>query len=209
MSAVSERIVGEFFFALGYMVRQPCKYQVGGRAKRPEEEASLLIWHPGIRELRMPANVLWTAADMQGINRAVVCIYGWHAERIYPATLENLPEIVRFAEPEAMRPALQQLGATRAATILCLPQLPASRELEASLLQKLRDKGVDGVLCFRTILRELIERVDSSRNYDKSDVLQILRILKIYDLLQSPQLELFTKRPAARRRKGVPAVGPT
>ena len=36
------------------------------------------------------------------VKNAAVCIYGWHADRIYPATLDNLPEIVRFAASDAM-----------------------------------------------------------------------------------------------------------
>ena len=207
MSAVSETIVREFFEALGYQVCQPCKHLVGGRAKRPDEEADLLIRHPAIAELRIPEHVLWTADDLQTISQAVVCIYGWHAERIYPAMLENLPEIVRFAAPEALRAARMKLGSDQAATILCLPNLPASADLKDRLLSRLREKGVNGVLCFRAILQTLIKQVDAAKNYDKSDVLQMIRIMKIYDLLQSSQLELFARRKASRRRKGVPDLG--
>ncbi len=207
MSAISELIVREYFEALGYQVCQPCKHLVGGRAKRPEEEADLLIRHPGIAETRIPAHVLWTAEDLRNIGQAVVCIYGWHAERIYPAMLENLPEIVRFAAPEALRAAHRNLGSDQAATILCLPKLPASAELKQRLLSQLREKGVHGVLGFRNILQTLIHRVDPAKNYDKSDVLQMIRILKIYDLLQSSQLELFARRQPRRRRKGAADLG--
>lgn len=207
MSAVSELIVREFFEALGYQVCQPCKHLVGGRAKRPEEEADLLIRHPMIAETRIPEHVLWTTDDLQHIGQAIVCIYGWHAERIYPAMLENLPEIVRFAAPEALRAAHRNLGSDQAATILCLPKLPASAELKHRLLSRLREKGVHGVLVFRSILLTLIHRVDPAKNYDKSDVLQMIRILKIYDLLQSSQLELFARRQSRRRRKGAGDIG--
>jgi hypothetical protein len=37
-----------------------------------------------------------------------------------------------------------------------------------------------------------------NRNYQKSDLLQIIRILKNYDLMREPQMELFKTRP---RRK--------
>jgi len=48
------------------------------------------------------------------------------------------------------------------------------------------------------MLAELVAKVDTKKNYEKSDLLQIIRILKTYDLLKSPQMELFEKK---RRRK--------
>jgi hypothetical protein len=42
--------------------------------------------------------------------------------------------------------------------------------------------------------------VDVSKNYEKSDLLQILRILKTYDLLKEAQLDLF-ETPKARKAK--------
>ena len=44
------------------------------------------------------------------------------------------------------------------------------------------------------MLMELIERIEVTNNYEKSDLLQVLRILKNYDLLKGPQLELFRGR---------------
>ena len=49
----------------------------------------------------------------------------------------------------------------------------------------------NGVLSFRTMLLELVEHLDTAKNYEKSDLLQILRILKTYDLLKDAQLDLF------------------
>jgi hypothetical protein len=80
------------------------------------------------------------------------------------------------------------------AKILCLPKLPLSGELKQRTIQILRDKGVDGVISFETILSELVDRVDTSKNYEKSDLLQIIRLLKNYDLIRERQLDMFSKR---------------
>jgi hypothetical protein len=54
---------------------------------------------------------------------------------------------------------------------------------------------VDAVIPFRTMLVDLVNEVRVNRNYQKSDLLQIIRILKNYDFFKEPQLELFrTKR---------------
>ena len=51
------------------------------------------------------------------------------------------------------------------------------------------------------MLVEIIKGVDKNRNYEKSDILQVIRILKNYDLFKEAQLELFSRRRAGRRKK--------
>ncbi len=43
------------------------------------------------------------------------------------------------------------------------------------------------------------EEIEINRNYRKSDLLQIIRILKNYGFFKEPQLELF--RPKRRKKK--------
>lgn len=208
MASVSEWIVREYFEQQGYLVIQPCKYFVTGRPKRMDEEIDLIIDHPLIAEKRLPESLLWTTADLKTVPRAVVGVYGWHTERVYPAMLEHIPEIVRFAGAEAMRSAARRLGQSDFATILCLPQLPVSEKLRNDTLDLLKQKGIHGVLLFRTMLLELLAGVDINKNYEKSDLLQILRLLKNYDLLKAPQLELFALRKHRARRKAAAPANP-
>jgi len=200
MASVNEWIAREYFEMLGFMVIQPCKYSVSGRQKKIEEETDLIILNPLMAEQSLTSSPVWTTSDLKTVARAVVGVYGWHTGRFYPAMLENLPEIVRFAEPESLKMAARRLGNNQIARILCLPQLPVEQKLKEETLRILKAKGIDGILEFRTMLAEIIKRVDKNRNYEKSDVLQIIRILKNYDLFREAQLELFSgKRP--RRRK--------
>jgi hypothetical protein len=194
MSAVNESIAREYFEQLGFLVSQPCKYGASGRVKRVEEEIDLLIVHPRIREHRLPGQIVWTAADLKTVARAVVGVRGWHTERFSVATFAQTPEILRFAERAARSAAAERLGSESVAAILCLPELPASGELREKTLAALKDHGIDGVLSFRTMLVELLGLVKTNRNYEKSDLLQTLRILKNYGLIKDPQMELFTKR---------------
>jgi hypothetical protein len=193
MSAVNESIVREYFETLGYLVSQPCKY-TPARHKKADEELDLLIVHPQVKEQRLPAHMVWSATDLQGVARAVVGVRGWHTDRFYAATFEQTPEMLRFAERAARRAAEARLGSEQVAAVLCLPELPASGELKEKTLRALKERGIDGVFSFRTMLHELVSQVDAHRNYDKSDLLQILRILKNYGLMRDPQLELFGRR---------------
>jgi hypothetical protein len=69
-----------------------------------------------------------------------------------------------------------------------LPQNAAARDRSVELL---RAKGIDAVIPFRTVLSDLIDQTEINRNYQKSDLLQTIRILKNYGFLKEPQLELF------------------
>ncbi len=206
MSSVSEWIVREYFELQGYLVSQPCKYAPGGRHKRLDEETDLVVVNPALTAQPLPETMLWTAADLKGIPQAVVGVCGWHTDRFYPKTLDHIPELLRFASEEAVRLVARRLGGARPAKILCFPQLPASEKLRADTLKLLKQKGVDGVLLFRTLLLEMIAGLDSNKNYEKSDLLQMLRILKNYDLIKHPQLELFGRKRRPPKAKAPPAA---
>lgn len=203
MAAVNESIVREYFESLGYLVSQPRKYVVPGRQKSADEEVDLVALNPHVREHRVPACMVWTSEDLRFVARAVVGIRGWHTERFYVSTFEQAPDILRFAEAASVRFAAGLLGSSSMAKVLCLPRLPASGELKDKTVETLRSKGIDGVLSFQTMLAELASRVDTNKNYEKSDLLQILRLLKNYDLLKESQLELFGGRRRGRRKAPV------
>jgi hypothetical protein len=66
----------------------------------------------------------------------------------------------------------------------------------------LKERGVDAIISFRAMLLDIIDKVEINKNYRKSDTLQVMRILKNYDLLKDAQLDLLPERtPAAKRNK--------
>ena len=200
MSAVTEALVREYFEMMGFLVSQPRKYTVPGRQKKADEEVDLVVQQPTVREHRVPQSFEWTSADLKGVGRAVVGIRGWHSERFYASTFTQSPDILRFLEPDSLKFASRILGSASMAKVLCIPKLPASGGLKDKTIKLLRNKGIDGVITFRTILAELALAVDVKKNYEKSDVLQVIRLLKNYDLLKDTQLDFFTKK--RRRDKG-------
>ena len=70
----------------------------------------------------------------------------------------------------------------------------AGAEAREQSIALLRAKGIDAVIPFRTMLSELIEKTETNRNYQKSDLLQVVRILKNYEFFREPQMELFKAR---------------
>ena len=112
--------------------------------------------------------------------------------------------------PVTLRIAVGPSGSADQNVIQALSEIFAreSRPVRLSLIttagpvesiELLRGKGLDAVIPFHTMLADLIDQIEVNRNYQKSDLLQIIRILKNYGFLKEPQLELF--KPKKRKNK--------
>ncbi len=192
MSAVDECIVREYFEGNGFLVCQRRKYVVQARQKTADEEINLVVLNP--RATTGELDFELSSGALKHIARAVVAVKGWHTEVFAPGVLAHQPKIFGFVEKRAILEAQQLAGGETLTKILIVPGLPRDAKTRARSIELLKSKGVDGVISFRSILRELIAGVYTNRNYQKSDLLQILRLLKNYDLLKEPQLELKLRR---------------
>jgi hypothetical protein len=198
MAGVSETIVREYFEALGFLTRQERKYVA--RGKREKDGIDFYVWNPQAREWPRAVPFILTTKDLSAVARAIVVVRGWHTESFGPGLLENSPEMFRFVEPSVFQQAARSFGAEGALLkILVVPELAQTAASREQSIRVLREKGVDAVLPFRIMLEDLIARTEVNRNYDKSDLLQIIRVLKNYDLFKDPQMELF--RPARARQR--------
>jgi len=197
VSAVDETIVREYFEAHGFLVCQRRKYIVQARQKTGDEEVDLVVLNPR-GSAGLPAGFEITSADLATISRAIVAVKGWHTEVFAPGVLAHQPKIFRFVEKRAVEEAQRMVGGEGLLKILVVPGLPREARTREKSIEMLRAKGVDGVISFRAILQELIARVRTNRNYQNSDLLQILRLLKNYELLKEPQMELKLKAKGRR-----------
>ena len=210
MAAVSETIVREYFELHGFLVRQQRKFVAPSRSE--EEEIDFFVYNPQPVPCGSPLPLLLASADLPAITRAVVVVKGWHTETFSLARLAHAPEIFRFAEPSAFKQAAQAFGGDGSLTrLLVVPALPQEEEARRQSVELLRSKGIDGVIPFRTMLSDLVAQIEVNRNYQKSDLLQIIRILKNYGFFREPQLELFKPRrrrtPRRRSRTASTAMG--
>jgi hypothetical protein len=84
-----------------------------------------------------------------------------------------------------------------------VPALPHDPHARLESIALLRSKGIDAIIPFQTMLADLVRETEVNRNYQKSDLLQMIRILKNYDFFKEPQLELF-KQKGKRKPKANP-----
>ena len=199
MSAIDEEIVREYFEQNGFFVRQVRKYQVTARKKTDDEEIDLLIVNPGWNKGAGKPDFFLFGTELPKVHRAVVSVKAWHTDRFTPNTLKSNPDIFRFVQEEVIKeveryfPSEEGEDAKDLLKILVLPGLPSADPFKSESARMLQEKGVDAILSFRSLLIDLIEKVEVNKSYRKSDTLQVLRLLKNYDLLKDPQLDLFKR----------------
>jgi len=200
MAAVSETIVREYFELHGFLLRQYRKHVAP--AGREDDEIDFLAVNPHLQGPAADLPFVLSSADLAFVERALIVIKAWHTDVFSPVLLTNAPKLFRFLEKKAFQKTVREFGKEGVLLkILVVPALPHDAEARDRSIAILRSKGIDAVLSFRTMLAELVSQVQPNRNYQKSDLLQLIRILKNYDFFRGPQLELFkTKQKRARKR---------
>jgi hypothetical protein len=199
MAAVSENIVREYFELHGFLLRQYRKYVAP--AGREDDDIDFLAINPHLQTPEVDLPFVLGSSDLPFIERAIIVIKAWHTGVFSPALLTNAPRLFRFLEKRRFQKMVREFGQPgKLLKILIVPGLPHDAEARDQSIAILRAKGIDAVLSFRTMLAELVSKVEASRNYQKSDLLQLIRILKTYEFLKEPQMELFKAKPKRARR---------
>jgi hypothetical protein len=213
MAGFDENLVREYFELNGFLVRQLNKYQVHSRRKRDAEEIDLFVQNPGWKPSEHKPGFQLFANDLPLIRRAIVAVMGWHTSRLTPSMLKSGSKIHDFLRKEVIDvaneffhgyedPAVESESSKEGLMrVLVLPSLPANDPLRSESIKQLQEHGVDAILTFPSILENLLHKVETNLSYQKSDVLQMIRLLKIYDMVKSPQGELFETERFGRSKR--------
>lgn len=196
MAGFDENIVREYFELNGFLVRQARKYQVQSRQKRADEEVDLLVLNPLAAGKGPPESFQLFSGDLSNLHRAMVVVKGWHTSTFTPRMLKSGKGLFDFLKKEVIDSVADFFGEEKEQQpafrkILVLPALPTSDPHRSESLRLLKENGVDGVISFRTILENLVARIEVNHSYQKSETLHVLRLLKMYEMLRSSQLSLF------------------
>jgi hypothetical protein len=206
MAGFDENIVREYFELNGFFVRQLRKYQVQSRKKRTEEEIDMIVYNPNASIDGPASGFQLFSSDMVKIRRAVVVVKAWHSSRFTPAMLRSSARIFDFLKKDVLNKAEQYFSFDEAQVelgeglsgdptpfkrLLVLPGVPTSDPQRTESIELLKECGVDGIVTFSTILENLLRHVEVNHSYQKSDLLQLMRVLKIYDMVKEPQMNLF------------------
>lgn len=199
MASVNDQIIREYFELHGFLVRQIRKHLPP--VAEEEEESDFWIQNASKNPKAQSKSLKITCANIRKINTAMVFVKPWHTETFTQGTIENdlelskrLTRSISLEEKEFKSWADQD-----PLKILVLSKLPKSKPARDKAIKQIHHQGFHGYLTFTQILSELLDHVAINKNYQRSDLLQTLRILKNYELVRPLQLELFGNTKTKKR----------
>ncbi len=194
MNDLNLQIVREFFEL--YLYRVLTHWQHDEIPKLSDFTSLLFIEHASPMGPREELGFVLQPEDMPHLGRAIVEVRAWHADRFYASVVEASPILGHVAFDVTRELGRSVLGTPEFATVLVISELPASPGPKNRSVALLREYGIDHILEFSTVLREMVNRVSPHGNYAPSQTLQTMRLLTRYSLLRQQQLEFaFPSQP--------------
>ena len=205
MEVLDEAIAREYFETHGLLTRRMRRSREAGR-KKGGGEIVLSLHNPLVEANASDLGFMLFSTDLAHIRSALVAVVGWGTPGFSTSTLRSGATLMKFLKSEVVGKvndwfelpaggAEQGMGAIL--RLVSLPGLPGTEKLRDQVIELLRSAGVDGAFTTRAMLEHLLRRAEENRDYRGSLPLQFLRMMKVYELVKDPQLELFEER---RRR---------
>jgi len=180
MPDIDETIVRHFFELNGFLVRSNVKYELakGGG----ESDIDLVVYNLSPNKERPPADFVLDANSLPGIEGAIVEVKGWHNDAFTPSTISSFPEVFNFVRPEALKAASEFFHGADFRRILVLSRLSPVEEARNAAIELLKAGEIQHVTEFPTIIHFIAEQVQKKKNYRDSEIMQTIRLLKIYGM---------------------------
>lgn len=194
MSDINMQLAREFFELNLFYVLPHWQFEADQRDQ--DYMGALLFVEQHAPASTMELDCLLRPGDIKGVQRAVVEVRAWHADRLYPSVIEANPVFARVASEQTRVLAESVFGCQDFKIMLVVSEFssaPARREQAVKALRKL---GIDHVIEFPTMLAEIVRLVSGQGSYAPSPSLQTIRLLKRYGFIRRQQLELFFPAPS-------------
>lgn len=141
-----------------------------------------------------PSSFYLYARDLDSVQEATVLVRSWSQWQSKPERLKTGADYYRLVEKNIRK---EPDGEQRASPylLLLLPGFPVADPWKTRLKDYLTSLNIQGVLSMRAILHDLTQRsewITSQTGSGYTPALDLLRMLRFYDLLKDPQLELFS-----------------
>lgn len=199
MQSIDEAVVSEYLEQNGFLIRVLRKSRL--QSKRAMEEgldlyARNMVFAAGGRE----PNFMLFSSELKYMESAIICVRGWLSDKAALASMTGGADIVRYLETNVLKKVEKWFEVDKRVSfgtkrkpmnVLVAPVFPTQEPYRSQCVELLKSRGVDGILSFKSMLLDLIDRVDTKQVYEKSQLMQLLRTLKTFDLVKDSQMNLL------------------
>ena len=178
MSYASYEIVKEFFILNGFFVLK---------------EKDVFIIKNTDGKIHITSDFVLEKERVLLIKNGVVKPISWHTLKFTPSVLNKFPEIFDFVEKPFIDKIKKYFAEEPFLKILIIPALPVSENLRRESIKILKEKGIDHVILFPTIIAGLLEKIEPRHVY-LSSTSEVFRILKFYKFISEREQHLPFKK---------------
>lgn len=199
---VDDLIVRLYFEMNGFLVRPVQMCTVQARVKRSDDDYGWFVYNANYKAEDRQPNLLLFSSELPLVERALVVVKGQHSPKYAAATLRSSAAIAKFLEKDVLKQADhlfnvddETIGAMgNLLKILVIPGLPTHEPHKSQSVEILTKIGIDAALSFRSILQDVVSKVQVNNTCLSTDILHMVYLLKTYDMIKPQQLELFNER---------------
>jgi len=158
-----EEVVKIYFEILGYIVRTNIRF----RTEKSHSDIDLVIYNP------------------KTLDQAIISVKGWNRV-FYAYFIHNAIRrkgILSFISKNGLEAAEKVLNTKEFRRILILQRLPKSKDAANKAINFLKNEKVE-IILFNKILDVIINFVKLNPDYPESDILELIRLLKIHDRIK-------------------------
>ena len=157
--------------------------------------APCCLWKQPKPALAGEPECLLQPGDVQSIQRAVVEVRAWHADRMYASVIESSSVFARVASEQTRTLAETVFNSQDYKIVLVVSEFSASPDKRDKAVSILQNNDIDHVIEFPTLLADMLRLISPQNNYAPSHTLQMMRLLKRYNFIRKQQMEIFFPAP--------------
>ena len=209
MTALEELVAREYFERNGFFFK---RLHEGGpeasKVQKPKAKTKEARLHPTylvhretgrIQNEPLGERFQLFSSDLGGLALAAVVFFGWGTPGLHLQVFQSgaryrswIRNEVLPAYQASIEKALAQtsLPGTPVRVVL-LPGLPAAEPYRQECIDLLKGAGVEALYSFRTLLESLVGQVHPGPDVASSAISELIRLLKVYELVPPPQMDLF------------------
>ena len=209
MTPLEELVARDYFERSGFFLRllhAPPPVSASGASQKPgtkkfKRYPSYLLQRQTSREINEELGDRFQlfSSDLGGRSVAVFVFFSWSGTGLTVPVLQSGSRyrgwIRRVVVPgfQASMDGLTEDFSLhdQALKMILLPGLPGMEPFRQECIDLLKKAGVEAMLTFRTLLESLVYQILPESDSQHSSVSELLRLLKVYELFRSPQLDLF------------------
>ena len=210
MTDLEELVAREFFERSGFFIKRlhhahaeltPASNKTKGKAKEIRLHPTYLVQRDTGRTQNEPIGERFQlfSSDLSGLAIATVIFFGWNTPGLNLQVFQSGARYRSWIRNEVLPSyatsldnALSKISIpVTPLRVVLLPGLPAVEPYRQECIDLLKSGGVDAMYSLRTLIESLVGQVHPRPEVATSTVAELIRLLKVYDLVRPPQMDLF------------------